>query len=119
MLREVLSQSGYRVCEASNGAEAITQWGGQLDKIDLVVTDIVMPALNGLRLSEEIQKRRPGIMVVCMSGHSEELINTQGRLHAPPDILQKPVLPDVLLRKVRELLDQRSGRTRAAAPGRK
>lgn len=117
MLREALSQAGYRVCEAANGAEAIDRWGGQLDKIDLVVTDIVMPALNGLRLREEIQKRRPDIVVVCMSGHSEELINTQIQLDVPPDTLQKPVLPDVLVRKVRELLDQRSGRFRAAAPG--
>jgi hypothetical protein len=52
-----------------------------------------------------------------MSGHSEELINTQIQLDVPPDTLQKPVLPDVLVRKVRELLDQRSGRFRAAAPG--
>ena len=119
MLREALSEAGYRVYEARNGAEAIDQWAGQIDKIDLVVTDIVMPALNGLRLREELLKRRPGIRVICMSGHSDEVMNLQSRLDAPPDFLQKPVLPDVLVRKVRELLDQISGRSRAAAPGRR
>jgi len=118
MLRVALKQAGYRVLEARDGAEAIQLWGGELDRIDLVVTDIVMPALNGLRLRDELQKRRPGMSVLCMSGHAQDLITNQSQFDVPPDTLQKPVLPDVLVRKVRDLLDQGSGRSRAAAPGR-
>ncbi len=51
MLREVLSKAGYRVWEAENGAKAIEQWVGQIKQIDLVVTDIVMPVMNGLKLA--------------------------------------------------------------------
>jgi two-component system cell cycle sensor histidine kinase/response regulator CckA len=120
LLREVLSKAGYRVWEAGNGAEAIDQWAGHIDQIDLVVTDIVMPVMNGLRLMEELRKMRPDIRVVCMSGHSEDLIARQGGMDAPPVLLRKPFRPDELVRKVREVLDQLSGRplvSPAAAPG--
>jgi CheY-like chemotaxis protein len=105
MLREVLSTAGYRVWEAENGAEAIAQWGSALAKVDLVVTDIVMPVMNGLKLAEELRHRIPGLRFIFMSGHSEDIINGQTAPHTPPDILQKPFAPDVLVRKVREALD--------------
>jgi PAS domain S-box-containing protein len=120
MLREALAKAGYRIWEAGNGAEAIELWAGRIEEIDLVVTDIVMPVMSGLRLVEELRKRRPGIRVICMSGHSEDVINRQHGA-APLDLLQKPFLPGVLVRKVREVLDQTSGRltgtSMAASPG--
>lgn len=116
MLREVLSTAGYRVWEAANGAEAIGQWGGSLGSVDLVVTDIVMPIMNGLRLAEEIRERCPGLRVVFMSGHSEEVINGQSGPNPPSDILQKPFVPDVLVRKVREVLDAPSDSLRRSEP---
>jgi PAS domain S-box-containing protein len=116
MLREMLSKAGYRVWEAGNGAEALDQWAGHIDKIDLVVTDIVMPVMNGLRLMEELRKMRPDIRVVCMSGHSEDIIGRQDRTDAPLVLLRKPFLPDVLVRKVREILDQPSTRPRVVSP---
>ena len=78
MLREALHKAGYAVWEASNGADALAQWGARINEIDLVVTDIVMPKMNGLRLAEELRSRRPEMKVVFMSGHSLELINSQG-----------------------------------------
>jgi two-component system cell cycle sensor histidine kinase/response regulator CckA len=115
MLREALSKAGYRVWEAGNGAEAIERWADQIDQIDLVVTDLVMPVMNGLRLTEELRKLRPSVKVVCMSGHSEDMINRQSG-DAPLDLLQKPFLPDVLVRKVREVLDHRPARSEAVPP---
>jgi CheY-like chemotaxis protein len=106
MLREALSKVGYRVWEAGNGAEAIEQWAREIERIDLVVTDVVMPVMNGLRLIEELRKLRPGIRVVCMSGHSEDILGHQSSSDAAPELLRKPFLPDVLVRKVREMLDQ-------------
>ncbi|MES1260419.1 MAG: ATP-binding protein, partial [Acidobacteriota bacterium] len=61
MLREALNKAGYRVWEAGDGAEAITQWASRIDQIDIVVTDLVMPVMNGLRLSEELRLRLPDI----------------------------------------------------------
>ncbi len=110
MLRTALTGAGYRVWEAANGIEAIEKWSGSLDKIDLVVTDIVMPLMNGLKLTEELRNRRPGIKVICMSGHSEDILNRQQELNPAPDLLRKPFLPDALVRKVRQVLEQPSGR---------
>jgi PAS domain S-box-containing protein len=110
MLREALCLAGYRVWEAGNGAEALEQWAGSLDRIDLVVSDIVMPAMNGLRMVEEFQKRRPGLNVIFMSGHAEEMISRQGGPDPVPDVLQKPFTPDVLVRRVREILDRGSAK---------
>jgi PAS domain S-box-containing protein len=114
MLREALTAAGYRVWEAGNGAEAIGQWGSSLASIDLVVTDIVMPIMNGLRLAEELRTRRPGVKLIFMSGHSEEVINGQSGPNPPSDLLQKPFVPEVLVRKVREVLDTPSGQRQDA-----
>jgi PAS domain S-box-containing protein len=111
MLRDALSKVGYRVWEAENGAEAIARWGQQIKDIDMLVTDIVMPVMNGLRLADELRDRRPNLKVLFISGHSEDLIK---RPDPAPDVLQKPFLPDVLVRKVREILDQSPQRVRTA-----
>ena len=118
MLREALHKAGYTVWEAANGAEAIAQWGARINEIDLVVTDIVMPKMNGLRLAEELRSRRPGMKVVFMSGHSLEFINSQGVPDPAPDLLQKPFVPQVLVRKVREILDQTPNPVRSESPRR-
>jgi PAS domain S-box-containing protein len=110
MLRAALTGAGYRVWEAANGVEAIGKWSGSLDKIDLVVTDIVMPLMNGLKLTEELRARRADLKVVCMSGHSEDILNRQKELDPAPDLLRKPFLPEALVRKVREVLEQPAGR---------
>jgi len=114
MLREVLARAGYKVWEAANGAEAMVRWGGRIGEIDLVVSDIVMPVMNGLRLAEELRSRRPEIKVVFMSGHSQDLISNQGVPHPAPDLLQKPFVPEELVRKVREILDHAPHPARAS-----
>jgi signal transduction histidine kinase/CheY-like chemotaxis protein len=106
MLREALRNAGYKVWEAENGADAIGQWGSRVDELDLVVTDIVMPVMNGLRLVEELRCRRADLKVVFMSGHSLDMINNQGGHDPAPDLLLKPFMPQVLVQKARELLDQ-------------
>jgi PAS domain S-box-containing protein len=112
MLREVLSNAGYRVWEAGDGAEALDRWVRDIDKIDVVVTDVVMPNMNGLRLVEELRKVRPGIKIVCMTGHSEDVFARQTGPDALVDLLRKPFKPDVLVRKVREILEpSRASRT--------
>lgn len=109
MLREALTHAGYRVWEAGNGVEAIEQWACRIDEVDLLVTDIVMPAMNGLRLAEELTRLSHRLSVVFMSGHADEVINQQGMSGASPDLLSKPFAPQTLVSKVREVLDRPSG----------
>jgi PAS domain S-box-containing protein len=106
MLREALTKTGYRVLEAENGIDALQKWGAELETIDLLVTDIVMPMMNGLKLAEELRDRRRSLRVIFMSGHAEEMITKQGGPDPALDLLSKPFLPDVLVRKVRETLAQ-------------
>jgi PAS domain S-box-containing protein len=108
MLREALSKAGYRVLEAENGSDAIRKWGAEVEYIDLLVTDIVMPVMNGLRLAEELRNRRPSLRVIFMSGHAEEVISKQSGPDPALDLLAKPFLPEMLVRRVREVLGQSS-----------
>src|SRR5436190_13038610 len=108
MLREALSKNGYRVLEAENGFDAIEKWGAEIDKVDLLVTDIVMPVMNGLKLAEEFRDRRPSLRVIFMSGHAEEVISGQTGPDSALDLLSKPFVAEVLVRRVREVLGEPS-----------
>jgi PAS domain S-box-containing protein len=109
MLREALSNAGYRVWEAANGVEAIEQWEGRLGEVDILVTDIVMPGMNGLLLAEELTGRSQRLKVVFMSGHADDVINQQAISGPLPDFLAKPFAPHTLVSKVREVLDRPLG----------
>jgi PAS domain S-box-containing protein len=110
MLREALSGAGFRVFEAGNGSEAIELWGSSVAEVDLLVTDVVMPLMNGLKLADELRRRRPDLKVLFMSGHSEEVISRQGVLEPEFLLLVKPFLPAALVTKVREILARPSPR---------
>ena len=106
MLREALSNAGFRIWEASNGAEAIEHWESHIQEISLVVTDVVMPVMNGKELADHLRKIRPALKVVFMSGHAEDVLTDQGMLDPSLDLLPKPFLPEALVKKVRQALDR-------------
>jgi CheY-like chemotaxis protein len=108
MLREALSDCGYRVWEAGNGAEALEYWGSRVAEIDLLITDVVMPVMNGKKLADQLRKLRPELRVIFMSGHAEDVLTNQGMLDASVDLLPKPFLPEALIAKVRAVLQSRS-----------
>jgi two-component system, cell cycle sensor histidine kinase and response regulator CckA len=112
--REILSRAGYRVCESENGAAAIVQWGAQLRDFDLLVTDVVMPLMDGVKLAEEARRRHPKLKIIFMSGHAQEMLSERNlRSDRLSDFLSKPFHPDMLTHKVRAILDR--GATGAAA----
>jgi len=113
--REVLQKAGYRVCEAANGAQALELWAAELEQIHLLVTDIVMHIMNGVKLVEELRKQRPELKVMFMSGHAEDML--AGRLvdAAAFHFLPKPFHPDMLAHKVRTVLDEPARKPRSAA----
>ena len=110
MLFEALTRAGYRVWEAANGGDAIRKFGDRSAEVDLLITDVVMPVINGLRLAEEFRNRRPDLRVIFVSGHAEDVINEQGCSATEMDLLQKPFPPDVLVQKVRKVLDRARNR---------
>jgi two-component system cell cycle sensor histidine kinase/response regulator CckA len=105
LVTRILSAAGYTVVTATNGAEALRVCEEMPEGIDLVLTDVVMPEMNGRILAEHLAQRRPGIKVMFMSGYAEDAIVHPELLEAETHFLGKPFTPDELTRKVRERLD--------------
>jgi PAS domain S-box-containing protein len=102
LIAEELSRRGYRVLTALNGADALTLAGGHDGRIDVVVTDVIMPEMGGLELTQRLSAALPGIRVVYMSGYSERAVTDDG---GPWPLLQKPFSTGTLAAKIREVLD--------------
>ncbi len=106
LTHEILRRHGYRVVEAADGLEALTLIHGHPDRIDLLLTDVVMPRMSGHELVERARPVRPDMRVLYVSGYSEEAIARQGQLTEGVDLLAKPFTPGLLTSKIRELLDR-------------
>jgi PAS domain S-box-containing protein len=105
VIRTILHRYGYQVLEAQSGDEALLIDALQLAKISLLLTDLVMPRMNGRQLSEQLVQSNPRLRVLFMSGYTDDAVVRLGVLHSDIAFLQKPILPEELVRKVRELLD--------------
>jgi PAS domain S-box-containing protein len=105
MLYSSLKGYGYRVIQAADGEEALRLFEQGTEPVHLLLTDVVMPRMNGEELAEEITRRDGRVKVLFMSGYTDREIHWRS---APPDdrsYLQKPFTPDQLVRRVRELFD--------------
>ncbi len=100
----ILRDLGYVVLEARDGREGIAACEEHPGKIDLILSDVIMPDLGGRGLADRIQKTRPRVKVLFMSGHAQDLILKEG-VHPGIPFLVKPFAPVDLARKVREVLD--------------
>jgi signal transduction histidine kinase/CheY-like chemotaxis protein len=104
----VLRAAGYRVLEAASGAEAVEQERQTSEPVHLLLTDVVMPGLDGKEAAERILARRPDIRVLYLSGYTRDAINRRGVLDDGIDFISKPFTPDALRARVREMLDRPS-----------
>jgi PAS domain S-box-containing protein len=107
LLHEILTAQGYTLLEARHGAEALQMSRGYPGKIDLLVTDMVMPQMSGRELAHHLAPERPDMKILYMSGYTEEAIARDGVLDPGTAFLEKPFTPASISRKVRELLDQK------------
>lgn len=103
----VLQQHGYHVLLADNGLQALSIMAGYDGPVQLLLTDVVMPEMNGRELYENIVKDHPDIRVLYMSGYTENVIAHRGVLDAGVQFIQKPFTVNALAAKVRETLDMR------------
>lgn len=103
---QTLQMYGYRVLEARNGYEALALVSEREEKIDLLLTDVVMPRMNGRELVKRLQLLKPGINILYMSGYTEDAIHHHGVLEEGTFFIEKPFAPDKLGQKVREVLDK-------------
>jgi PAS domain S-box-containing protein len=104
----VLKSNGYDVLEASNGNAALATYEKNAHKIDMVLTDVVMPQMTGFELGKELGDRAPQLKILYMSGYRD---NAAAAGEQPRAFLHKPFTPDALLSKVREVLDSEAADT--------
>jgi two-component system cell cycle sensor histidine kinase/response regulator CckA len=106
LVREMLTREGYKVLGAGDGEEALRIFDANQSEIDLLLTDIVMPQLNGRELADRIKAKQPGLRVLYMSGFMKEaILKYYGISITGIPFLQKPFTRETLARKVREVLD--------------
>ena len=103
-----LKAYGYQVIQAENADEALLLGERESGRIDLILTDVVMPSLSGRELADRLKERWPGIKVLFMSGYTDDTMVHHGVLQKDVEFIQKPFSPAQLAIKVREML---------AAPG--
>lgn len=105
ILEEVLKPLGYKVLSASNGEEALAMAAKHREKIDLLLTDVMLPGIKGQELAKQLLRRCPDVNILFMSGYlcpSMAHSDSDQRFEA---FIQKPFSPNALLRKIRKLLD--------------
>jgi two-component system cell cycle sensor histidine kinase/response regulator CckA len=107
LIRTALEHNGYGVLLAADGVEALKLISSHTGPLDLLITDLAMPGMNGTEVARKVKDRLPGIEVLYISGYAEEL-RQSGEIDESR-FLQKPFTPQALARKVREMLDLRNG----------
>ena len=103
--RDVLQMRGYTVVAAADGEDALRLAATAEPEFDILVTDLVMPGLQGRDLAERLSGRFPGLRIVFMSGYTDDAIARHGVLDPGMWFIEKPFEPSALARKVREVLD--------------
>ena len=107
--KKILSDCGYKVIMAQSGEDALDLWEKNKSRVDLLLTDIVLPGISGLQLSQKLRASKPGLKVIYMSGYSDDVIAHHGILDNDISFIQKPFTSMVLTKKIRDVLFSSSG----------
>ena len=116
LARQYLEKQGYKVIEAADGAVAMQIAVAHEKVIHLLLTDVIMPGMNGRELAQRISEIRPNVKILYMSGYTENVIGHNGMLDAGVRLLQKPFNLRDLRSKVREVLDETATPPEVAMP---
>ena len=110
----ILESGGYSVIPAGNGEEALEKLGASRQPVDLLVTDVVMPGMDGSEVARRVSKQCPSVGVLFISGYTEDAIVHNGVLDPGVEFIQKPLDGTALLGKVRAVLDRPKSRRERA-----
>ena len=105
LMKHILTARGYKVLDAADGLQGFQMYRRNAENIDLVLTDMVMPRMSGGELAQQILDLQPEMKVVFMSGYTDDVLSRTGALRLATTFLQKPLKPEVLAEKIREVLD--------------
>jgi PAS domain S-box-containing protein len=105
LTKEILEGSGYKVLEATNGENALSIFDNSQDNINLLLLDVIMPKKTGKEVYDAIRQKNQDIKVLFISGYDADMIQKKGVLDRGVNFISKPVSPDELLYKVRDVLD--------------
>ena len=105
LAERILTRSGYRVLTADGPAAALELAREHAAEVDLLLTDVVMPDMNGRELAERIEGENPGLRILYMSGYAEDVVTHHGAPEEGVDFIAKPFTAKQLVRRVREALD--------------
>jgi CheY-like chemotaxis protein len=100
-----LEANGYRVFQALDGAEAVEIFTRHQNEIDLVILDAIMPKMTGKQAWDKISELRPGVKACFLSGYTSDIISGKIAVDYNVPFIAKPVMPGVLLQKVRQILE--------------
>jgi DNA-binding response OmpR family regulator len=102
----MLENSGYNVLAASGGDLAEGLFREHISEIDILMTDVIMPQINGMDLAVKLQTLKPNLKVIFMSGYPKDVLGNQANLEKGANFLQKPFSMQALANKVRAVLDE-------------
>jgi CheY-like chemotaxis protein len=104
VIARMLEDDGFAVLQASGGEEALSISRRNDAPIDLLLTDIVMPEMSGVELADRLEKERPGLRILFMTGYAEEVVVNEGILGKQRECIGKPFTREEITKRVRKLL---------------
>ena len=105
IIKEILKEYGYTIIEAVDGEDAVSKYHTFHKEIALIIVDVIMPRKNGKAAFEEIKKTYPSAQALFISGYTAEIIHKKGIVEENINFLEKPIIANKLLAKVRSILD--------------